>query len=390
MRERTIVRTEDRRAVEGLLGRFPVVGLLGARQVGKSTLARQVFGQGGRRGRYFDLEDRRDLASLQDPFLALEPLRGLVVLDEIQRRPDLFPALRVLADRPGRPARFLVLGSASPDLLRQSSESLAGRIAYRELRGFSLDDVGARKADRLWVRGGFPSSFLGEDDEASFQWREHFLRTFLERDLPGLGIGTPAATLGRFWAMLAHWHGQNWNGAELARGLGVVEPTVRRYLDLLRGTLVVDVLPPWHENLSKRQVKAPRVCIADSGLLHALLGVRTREDLEGHPKVGASWEGFVRTEVLRRLGADPREAYFWATHAGAELDLLVVRGRRRLGFEMKRSTAPTVTKSMRIAQEDLGLEEIVVVHAGEESFPMAPGIRAVAAGRILEDIEPLG
>jgi hypothetical protein len=383
---RSIPRTGDRALVERLLREFPVAALLGARQVGKSTLARQVFSRVGGRGRFFDLEDSRDAAALEDPMLALEPLRGLVVLDEIQRRPGLFPSLRVLADRPGRPARFLVLGSASPDLLRQSSETLAGRIGFHVLRGFSLRDVGPPRADRLWLRGGFPPSYLAGDDAASLRWRDAFVRTFLERDLAGLGVGIPPASIGRFWAMLAHYHGQTWNGAELARSLAVGESTVRRYLDALHATLVVDVLPPWHENLSKRQVKSPRVFVADTGILHALLGVRTPEDLARHPKVGASWEGFAQSAILRRLGTRPGEAYFWATHAGADLDLLVVRGRRRLGFEFKRTSSPTVTRSMQIARADLRLEELLVVHAGAESFPMAAGIRAVALRRLLREV----
>ena len=389
MRRQPIRRTEDRRELDRLLQRYPVVALLGARQVGKSTLARLLFAAAGSRGRFFDLEDSRDLALLEDPMLALEPLRGLVVLDEIQRRPELFPSLRVLADRPNRPARFLVLGSASPDLLRQSSESLAGRIAFHELRGFSLADVGAARADRLWVRGGFPPSFLSIDDAEAARWRTSFVRTFLERDLPGLGVTVPPAVLDRFWAMLAHYHGQVWNGAEFARSLGVGESTVRRYLDLLRGTFAVTVLRPWHQNIAKRQVKSPKVYVADSGLLHALLGLENAEEVARHPKCGASWEGFALSAAARRLRARPEECYFWATHSGAELDLLVVRGLRRIGFEFKRTSAPGVTRSMHQARDALRLEELVVVHAGEESFPLAAGMRAVALGRILRDLEPL-
>ncbi len=375
--------------VEDLLRQFPVVALLGTRQVGKSTLARQVFEDAGGGGAFFDLEDPRDVAALAEPMLALEPLKGLVVLDEIHRRPDLFPALRVLADRPARPARFLVLGSASVSLLRQSAESLAGRIAFHELKGFSVADVGAPNAERLWIRGGFPSSFLAGSESDSIRWREAFLRSFLEHDLPGFGVTIPSATLGRFWSMLAHWHGQIWNGAEFARSLAVSESTVRRYLDLLDATFVVDILRPWHANSSKRQVRSPKVFIADSGLLHALLGLQAKEDVERHPKLGASWEGFALSAVVRRIGARRGEAHFWATHAGAELDLLAVRGQRRLGFEFKRTAAPVATKSMHIAMADLGLAELVVVHAGSHSFPLAKGIRAVALQRILDDIAPL-
>ena len=385
----TVDRRHERGRVEDLLRQFPVVALLGARQVGKSTLARQVFAARRGRGRFLDLEDRRDLALLDDPYLALERVRGLVVLDEIQRRPDLFPALRVLADRPGTPARFLVLGSASPSLLRQSSESLAGRIGLHELEGFSLAEVGAAARDRLWIRGGFPPSYLARDDADASRWCSAFVRTFVERDLPALGVRIPPETMERFWAMLAHFHGQTWNGAELARALGVGQMTVRRHLDLLQATFAVRVLRPWHGNLAKRQVRAPKVYVSDTGILPALLGLESRKEVERHPKVGASWEGFALSAVLRRLQVPGDRSFFWATQAGAELDLLVVRGARKVGFEFKRTTSPAVTKSMHIALADLGLEEVVVVHAGEASFPMAKGIRAVAFGRLLEDLRPM-
>jgi len=311
------------------------------------------------------------------------------VVDEIQRRPELFPLLRVLADRPRRPARFLVLGSASPELLRQSSESLAGRIAYHELGGFSLEDIGPRRADRLWLRGGFPRSFLARSDREGDAWRRAFVRSFVERDLPQLGVTVPSPTLERFWAMLAHYHAQVWNASEFARSFGVSDTTVRRYLDLLSATFVVRVLLPWSENLGKRQLRSPKVYVADSGMLHALLGIRERRDLERHPKLGASWEGFALEAVVRRLGVDRRECYFWGTHAGAELDLLVVRGRMRWGFEFKRTSAPVVTRSMRVALEDLRLERLDVVHAGPHSFLLAPRIRAVAFQRLLDDLAPL-
>ena len=384
-----IDRTAHLSSVTRLLRAYPVVAILGARQVGKTTLATMVAK--ARRGRVgaFDLENPVDVGRLADPMLALDGLRGLVILDEVQRRPELFPTLRVLADRPRVPARFLVLGSSSADLLRQASESLAGRIALHHLDGFSLAETGVTRLRRLWLRGGFPRSYLARSDSTSVEWRLNFTRTFVERDLPQLGAQIPAATLGRFWSMLAHYHGQTWNGAELARAFGVSDMTVRRYLDLLAATFVVRVLPPWHENLSKRQVKSPKVYISDSGLLHSLLGIGTPDDLERHPKVGASWEGFGISQVVDRLRAGWHECFFWRTHAGAELDLLVVRGRIRRGYEFKRTMAPTVTPSMRQALVDLKLSSLDVVHAGADTFPLAKGIRAVALSRLHLDVEPL-
>jgi hypothetical protein len=322
--------------------------------------------------------------------LALEPLRGLVVLDEIQQLPDVFPVLRVLADRRDTPARFLVLGSAGPALLRQGSESLAGRIAYHELGGLTLDEIDPGNADRLWVRGAFPRSFLADSEAGSARWRREFVRTFTERDLPGLGVGVPSETMRRFWTMLAHAHGHTLNASAIGRSFGVSDTTVRRYLDTLASALVVRQLPPWHENLRKRQVRAPKVFVADTGVLHALLGLDSREALEGHPQVGASWEWFATSNVVERLGARwGEDAFFWATHAGAEIDLVVIRGVRRLGFEVKRTTAPTVTPSMRIALEDLHLDRIDVLHAGRDTYPLGDRIRAVSTYRIWTDIEPL-
>lgn len=297
--------------------------------------------------------------------------------------------LRVLADRPQRPATFLVLGGASPALLRQTSESLAGRIADYELPPLSLWEVGLAALGRRWLRGGFPRAFLAATDAESLAWREEFIRTFLERDLPQLGITIPAVTLRRFWAMLAHYHGQVWNGAELGRAFGVAHTTVRRYLDLLAGGFVVRQLQPWHANLSKRQVKTPKVYIADSGLLHALLGIETHEALEIHPAIGASWEGFALEMVSVLLHARPEECYFWATHMGAELDLLVRRGSLAVGFEFKRTDAPTLTKSMRIALDDLRLDHLYVVHAGPATFPLAPRVTAVALPQAPRILRPL-
>lgn len=373
--------------VRQILAQNPVVGLLGARQVGKTTLARILAESWTEPVTRLDLEDPRDLARLDDPMLALADLEGLVVLDEIQRRPGLFPVLRVLADRPEIQARFLILGSASPELLRQSSETLAGRIAYHEMDGFQLDEVGPAKLDRLWIRGGFPRSFLASSEAASYDWRTSFVRTFLERDLPQLGVQIPATTLHRFWRMVAHYHGQVWNGAELARAFGVSESSVRRYLDLLTDALVLRQLPAWFENVGKRQVKSPKVYLADSGLLHTLLGLESKEDVEGHPKVGASWEGFVLAELARVLGARREEMFFWATHAGAELDLLVVRGGRRVGFEIKRTTTPTLTRSVRSALETLSLDRVEVVHAGRDTFPLGKNVRALAFSRLEEDLD---
>jgi hypothetical protein len=382
----------ERRAEEDgllkLLKKSRVVLLLGARQVGKSTLARGLARRWAGPVTYFDLEDPADRARLRDPMLALEPLRGLVVLDEIHHVPDLFMPLRVLADR--KRARYLLLGSASGDLLRQSSESLAGRIAFHELGPLALDEVGSAEAARLWLRGGFPLSFLPRSLEGSSRWRRDFIRTFLQRDIPGLGVRIPAATLDRFWHMLAHVHGQRLNWSELGRAMAVSDTTVRHYLDVLSSTFVVRQLPPWHSNVGKRQVKAPKVYVRDSGILHELLGIPGQRDLERHPKVGASWEGFCIEALIRRLGARPHEVFFWATHAGAELDLLVVRGVKKRGFEIKRTTAPAITPSMRIAQTDLELDSLDVIHAGHETFPLARGVRAVALERLLLDVAPLG
>jgi hypothetical protein len=376
-------------AVHRLFRSHPVVAILGPRQVGKTTLARIFAGGSTVPVHHFDLEDPDDVGRLSEPKLALERLGGLVVIDEIQLRPDLFPVLRVLADRSEESRRFLVLGSASPELLRQSSETLAGRIAYLELPGFGLDEVDRKAMDRLWVRGGFPRAFLAKSDSDSLAWRKNFVATFLERDLPQLGLNLPAPLLRRFWTMVAHYHGQIWNASEIGASLGVSDTTTRRYLDLLVGTFMVRTLAPWFENLGKRQVRSPKIYFADSGILHTLLGIRGHSDLESHPKLGASWEGFVLSHLTRRLGAEREECYFWATHQGAELDLLVVRGSSRLGFEIKRTSSPAVTKSMRIAIKDLRLDGLTVIHAGAHTFPLGEGIAAVAAPRLLDDIKPL-
>jgi predicted AAA+ superfamily ATPase len=380
-----IAREEHLNAIRTRLAEFPVVGLIGARQVGKTTLALQLAERVEGPVTRFDLERPEDLARLDDPMLALQDLPGLVILDEVQRRPGLFPILRVLADRPRPAARFLVLGSSSPELLRPSSESLAGRIGYYELPGLRLTEVGLPNSPRLWLRGGFPRSFLADSEAASLRWRRGFIQTFLERDLPSLGIRVPAFTLHRFWRMLAHYHAQRWNGAELARAFGVSASAVRNYLDILTGSLVVRQLQPWFENIGKRQVKAPRVYLADTGLLHALLGMEDQEALEGHPKVGASWEGYVIDQLLQRLGVPWSEAFFWAAHSGAEVDLFLIHHGRRLGFEVKRTTRPTTSRSMHAAIEALRLDALQVIHAGEHSFLLREGIEAIAFQDLFRD-----
>ena len=381
-----IERNRHYRALKHLLRQFPVVAILGARQVGKTTLARLLLDERKGPVEIFDLEDPADLARLDDPRLALSGLKGLVAIDEVQRQPELFPVLRVLADRKPLRCRFLVLGSASPSLLRQSSESLAGRIGYYTLNGFHLDEVGIQRMDRLWMRGGFPRAFLARSNADSLTWRRSFIRTFLERDLPQLGIRVPAPVLSRFWSMLAHYHGQVWNSSEFARSFGVSDKTVRHYLDILSEALVVTQLQPWHENLRRRQVRSPKIYVRDSGLLHSLLGIDDRRSLDRHPKLGASWEGFVIHQVMEWCGEDMGQWHFWATHSGAELDLLWLRGDQRFGFEVKRTAAPRLSRSIVTAIEDLGLDHAFVIHAGEATFPLHDRVTAVAADRILDDL----
>jgi len=355
------------------LERSRVVILSGPRQCGKTTLARELLSEESEN--YFDLEDPAGLSRLNEPMTALSPLQGLVVIDEVQRRPDLFPVLRVLADRRGTPARFLILGSASGDLLRQTSESLAGRIERIDIGGFSLSELGAKAEQTLWRRGGFPLSYLAAREADSMAWRKQFIQTLTERDLPQWGVRVPAAALQRFWTMLAHYHGQIWNAAEPARSLGVSESTTRRYLDLLSDAFMIRQLQPWHANLKKRQVKAPKIYVRDSGLLHQLLGIGTTKELLGHPKLGASWEGFVIEQILMSEPHD--EAYFWATHQGAEIDLLLRRGDKMLGVECKRSDAPGITPSIRIALDELKLSRIAVIHPGNKRFPLSDRIEAI-------------
>lgn len=365
--------------VRGALARSPGVILIGPRQVGKTTLARNLLPADS--PNYFDLENPEVEAQLSAPLTALRDLCNLVVIDEVQHAPELFRVLRVLLDRPGVPARFLLLGSASPWLLRQTSESLAGRVEVIEVGGFTLDEVGRAAAGTLWRRGGFPRSFTAASDSESQIWRREFIRTVVERDLPQLGLGAPAPALYRFWTMVAHYHGQIWNSADPARSLGVNESTVRRYLDWMTRAFLVRQLQPWHANLGKRQVKAPKVYVCDSGLLHELLGIRDASALSGHPKSGASWEGFALEQVLRI--ARPDQAYFWATHGGAELDLLLLKDGRRIGVEFKRTDAPVLTASMKIAEQDLQLDRFYVVYPGERRYSIGRRAEAVPLAALL-------
>jgi predicted AAA+ superfamily ATPase len=364
--------------VRSALTRAPVVVLTGPRQAGKSTLAQSIVHPS--KSHIFDLEDPRDLSRLGEPTLSLPLLDGTVVIDEAQRSPALFPVLRVLVDEDRRPGRFLVLGSASPDLIGLSAESLAGRVTFVELPGLMITDVGTQKLSQLWLRGGLPLSFLAAD-EPSARWRDDYIATFLERDLAGLGFRLAPTAMRRFWTMVAHYHGQTWNGAELSRALGVSQPTVRGYLDALTDSLMIRQLQPWFANISKRQVKAPKVYVRDSGLLHRLLGLTTMDELLSHPKVGASWEGFVIEQLLTLL--EPREASFWATHQGAEIDLVTTIDSRRLAFEVKRTDQPRMTPSIRSALRDLELDNIYVVHAGNDRFEIAERVTAVPATELL-------
>ena len=373
-------------AVKRALARSSAVVLTGPRQSGKTTLAQTFLARNSRN--YFDLENPLDARRLEEPLETLSNLRGLVVIDEVQRRPGLFPVLRVLIDRSGASGQYLLLGSASPMLLRQAGESLLGRVETIEVGGFDLREVctaardsGAKASTRLWVRGGFPRSYLAAADEDSMAWRINAIASHVEVDLPQFGVNVAAPAMLRFWRMLAHYHGQVWSAADPARSLGVSEPTVRRYLDTLTQTLMVRQLQPWHQNLGKRQVKSPKIYFRDTGLLHALMDVTTLADLLAHPRCGASWEGYALEQVLRL--ARPDEAYFWATHQGAELDLLLLKGARRVGVEFKRADAPQVTRSMQVAMHDLKLDRLYVVYPGEHRFKLTPGIEAVPLTALL-------
>ena len=368
-----IARPQLLQTIHAALEQNRVVALIGPRQCGKTTVARLLVDPSSIN--YFDLEDPVSLARLDQPMTSLQNLNGLVVIDEIQRRPDLFPILRVLCDRLPLPARFLILGSASPELLQQSSESLAGRISIVTMSGFSLAEVGAKEIDTHWRRGGFPLSYLSSTEQSSFAWRKDFVSTFLERDVPQLGFKIPATSLFRFWSVLAHYHGQIWNASEAARTLNIGESTARRYLDLLHDLFMVRQLPPWHANLNKRQVKSPKFYFRDTGLLHYLLGIHNEQELAIHPRNGASWEGYVIEEVLNAI--KPDEVYFWATHSGAELDLLFMKNGKRIGVECKRVDAPRVTPSMQIALRDLNLEKMVIVYPGKQVYKLNDKITVV-------------
>jgi predicted AAA+ superfamily ATPase len=360
----------------------PAVALVGPRQCGKTTLARQVAGTS--KSTYFDLENPVDLARLSEPMTALESLRGLIVIDEVQRHPDLFPILRVLLDRKPIRARFLILGSASPELLRQSSETLAGRMALVEMAGFTLEELNRPDLNRLWLRGGFPHSFLARTEAVSTAWREDFIRTFLERDLAQLGVQVPAGTMRRFWTMTAHYSGGIWNSSDIGRSLGEAHTTVRRHLDALSSALVVRVLEPWYANVGKRLVKSPKVYIRDSGLLHTLLGIGDRRQLDGHPVVGGSWEGFIIEQLLAHL--PKAKAYYWRTQAGAELDLLLFLQGRRIGIEIKRADAPKMTPSIVSAIEDLDLHRLLVVYPGSVQYALGPKVEVMSLAQCMADL----
>lgn len=360
--------------IQNTIRRSPVTAILGPRQCGKTTIAREIFKT--KKSHYFDLEDPEDERRVRQPKINLSPLKGLIIIDEIQRRPDLFPVLRVLADRRPPPCRFLILGSASPDLTKDSSESLAGRIQFVDMSGFSLEEVGYENRDQLWLRGGFPDSFLARTEEDSRAWRENFIRTFLERDVPRLGLLLAPETLRRFWTMVAHYHGQIWNASDIGRSMGVSHHTANGYLDALVGTFVVRRLQPWFENLGKRLIKSPKVYIRDSGILHSLLRLSDRDAVLSHPKLGASWEGFALEQVLSVIGE--RDVYLYGTHGGAELDLVALRNGKKWGIEFKYRDAPAMTKSLHTALSDLSPKRICVVYPGTKEYALHNRIDCVS------------
>ena len=375
------------KAIQDGFDRASIVSITGLRQSGKTTIAKEFASKFSGKSTHFDLENPRSLARLTEPMTALEGLSGLVVIDEVQRMPSLFPILRVLADRKDQPAKFLLLGSASPVLIKEISESLAGRVALFEMDGFNLQEIGAKNFKNLWCRGGLPPSYLAKSDTDSLRWREDFITLFIERDLPQFGVTIPSATMRRFWAMLAHYHGQTWNASELAKSFDVSQAMIRKKLDILTGAFAIRQLPAWYENMGKRTVKSPKIYLRDCGLLHALLDVSTSEQLESHPKLGSSWEGFCIEQILSVTGSS--NAYFWGTHAGAELDLFLLRNGKRIGVEIKYSDGPSTTRSMRSAMEDLKLDHLYVAYPGKEDYPLDKKISVMSLPSILAEIENL-
>lgn len=369
-------RTKFLKEIEAQFRIHPICCLLGPRQVGKTTLAKAYIEKFEKEEvRFFDLENPVDLARLENPMLALNlPKNRLVVIDEIQRRPELFPVLRFLVDESKGKCKFLILGSASRDLIKQSSETLAGRIGYIEITPFTLDEV--NKSDLLWLRGGFPRSFLASDNHESYKWRQSYISTFLERDIPNLGFQIPPEQMRRFWLMLAHYHAQIFNASDLGKSLGISDHTIRKYLDILVGTFMIRRLTPWFENLGKRQVKSPKIYFKDSGILNALIGISDDTQLQIYPKLGSLWEGFAIEQVINLENASPEECYFWKTQSGAELDLLIIKNGKRIGFEIKYADSPKITPSMKIAFNDLKLDHLYLIFPGKESFPMTENITA--------------
>ena len=356
--------------IENAISRSPITALLGPRQCGKTTLARMIASQ--QKSTYFDLESQADIRRLENPEMMLTSLSGLVVIDEIQIKPELFSALRVIADSPDNQCRFLILGSASPHIIKNVSETLAGRVEFVDMSGFDIDELGGQAGQSLWTRGGFPRSYLAKNETDSFVWREGFIRTFLQRDIPQLGINIPAAAMRRFWTMLAHYHGQFWNASRIASAMGINGKTVRSYLDILTETYMIRQLQPWHENISKRQVKSPKIYFCDTGLLHSLLDLQDYHAITGHPQVGASWEGFAMEQIWRVI--HPSQAYYWATYSQAELDMFFILNGRRYGVEFKFSEAPKKTRSMTIATETLKLDQLFVVYPGDKIWPITDKI----------------
>jgi predicted AAA+ superfamily ATPase len=385
---KSIAREEALQDLETKLKSFPIVGILGPRQCGKTTLAKQfIDNQNKKKTYFFDLENPRDLSKLENPLLNLENLEGYVIIDEVQRLPELFPILRVLADRVSKKTKFILLGSASPLLIKNSSESLAGRIAFMELRGFGIETFTklketSRKSEqldisKLWLRGGFPRSYLSSSIKDSYEWRENFIETFLERDIPNLGINIPARTLRQFWTMLSHYHGQVFNASELARSMNLSSPTIQRYLDILSGTFIIRQLQPWFYNAKKRIVKSPKIYFRDSGLLHVFLSIDSKTALNGHPKLGASWEGFALEEFISFHKLSEQECFFWGLHTGAELDLVFQKSGKLYGLEVKYSDAPKMTKSMHSALAELNLEKLFVLYPGKDAYKLDKKIEVI-------------